>query len=85
MHKLYLRKAGKTTPVPSVNGVRHRTWGVRVDGVLVGYVEAGKYPVTTIDHVSGFRGFTTTGTPVTPHGTDRTIVRNLTAARRDWA
>jgi len=83
--KLYLRKAGKTTPVPHMPGVRHKTWGVRVDGTLVGYVTAGKHPITRAENISGFRGFTTAGAPVTPHGTDRTIVRNLTAARRDWA
>lgn len=83
--KTYLRKAGRTTPVPRMPGVLHKTWGVRIDGALVGYVTAGKHPITKAENVPGFRGFTADGKPVTPHDTDRTRVRNLTAARRDWA
>lgn len=84
MPKLYLRKAGRTTPVPNMPGVRLKTWGVRIDGTLVGYVTAGKHPISRQENIAGFRGFSVAGVPVTPHSTGRTHVRNLTAARRDW-
>jgi hypothetical protein len=85
MQKLYLRKAGRTTPIPAMPGVRHKVWGVRVDGSLVGYVTAGRHPISRAENIPGFRGFTAAGAPVTTHDTDRTRVRNLTAARRDWS
>ena len=83
--KLYLRKAGKVTPIKATGEIRTKTWGVRIDGVLVGYVTAAKHPITKRENVPGFRGFTATGSPVTGYDGDRTRVRNLAAARRDWA
>ena len=82
--KLYLRKAGKRTPIKATGEIRTKVWGVRIDGVLVGYVTAAKHPITKRENVPGFRGFTAAGTPVTGYDGDRTRVRNLAAARRDW-
>lgn len=95
---IYLRRTGRKVP-PNVGRALGRsgattttTWSVRDSGVIVGFVAASTHPTVPNlrERHRGFRGFTATGSPVTPIDLgasvlSRTYVRNLTASRRSWA